>query len=111
MNLGSYILDTENNPVPKDSLEAWKWKEENPGLATVGQDEVNGVMVSTAFLVIDHGWNGVPQFFETCLFKDFKAWMSPSEVVERYSTFDEAKAGHNEWIEKIKKDGYEFKES
>jgi hypothetical protein len=99
--MDAYILNTENNPVPKDILEAIKWKRENPALSRIGWDEVDGVTISTVFLVIDDAFLGDPKLFETCLFYGENG-DGDSRVVDRYSTFDEAKIGHNQWIKKIR---------
>lgn len=93
----TYILDINKNPVPCETVEAFKWKTENPALARVGSDNVGKYWISTVFLVLDHGWHGDSKLFETCIFTSHD-----NEVVERYSTWDEAHAGHNRWIEKAK---------
>lgn len=58
----------------------------------VGDDTIDGQRVSTVFLHMDHNWDpgGPPILFETMIFEgpyDNDMW--------RYSTWDEALAGHN----------------
>lgn len=58
----------------------------------VGDDEVDGVRVSTVFLGMDHNWSqaGPPILFETMLFG------TPDEdnPMVRYSTEQQAREGH-----------------
>lgn len=74
----------------------------------VARDVVNEqVMVSTVYLQIDHGYDGVPLWYETMVFKCDAAgkvtdWLELD--CERYSTRDEAIEGHGrmvaDWITK-----------
>ena len=63
----------------------------------VAQTEYGGVEVSTVLLVIDHNWGkGPPLIFETMIFGgefDRRVW--------RYSTREEAEAGHVEACQKV----------
>ena len=55
------------------------------------------VRVSTVFLGLDHSFGGPrPILFETMAFVDNK-----DVGCERYSTWAEAKAGHQRWVKKI----------
>lgn len=54
--------------------------------------------VSTVFLGLDHGFGGPPIVFETMVFTDGKGG-----DMERYSTYDEAMAGHKVMVEKVRK--------
>jgi hypothetical protein len=65
----------------------------------VGDDTVDGQRVSTVFLEMDHNWEpaGSPILFETMIFGgpyDTDMW--------RYSTYDEAKLGHDRIVNCLK---------
>lgn len=56
----------------------------------IGEDVLHGVRVSTVFLGLDHNWGeGPPLIFETMI---FGGWHD--DYQERYSTYEEAEAGH-----------------
>lgn len=61
----------------------------------VAQDMVGETTVSTAFLFLDHQWipGGPPQLFETMVCRGDR------RRVIRYSTWEEAEAGHAETCE------------
>lgn len=76
----------------------------------VGKTETRLHMISTVFLGLDHSWGqGPPQLFETMVF-DLHGESGAESDIEgsmwRYSTWDEAEAGHAatvrrvEWLEK-----------
>jgi hypothetical protein len=57
-------------------------------------------LISTVFLVIDHGFGSVPHLFETMVFRGH------TEVegrTRRYSTHEEAVKGHQEAVEQVKR--------
>jgi len=64
----------------------------------VAATEIGDVRVSTVFLSIDHGWgDGPPVLFETMVFggeMDENQW--------RYSTWDEAVAGHERVVTAVR---------
>ena len=68
----------------------------------VARDVVNEqVLVSTVFLMIDHGYDGVPKWYETMVFKCDAAgkvtdWLELD--CERYTTRDEAIEGHGRMV-------------
>lgn len=68
----------------------------------------DGVLVSTVFLGIDHGWGDVPRWFETMVFIESQSSLSEelanawSEFQARYSTWDEAQAGHKMIVTRLK---------
>ena len=93
---GNYILDGKE-PVEVSDIMTWV---NQFGIAdrivkqtTLGQD----VMVSTVFLGLDHQFgDGPPLLFETMIFNgkyDGDQW--------RYSTWDEAVAGHEAAVDKL----------
>lgn len=65
----------------------------------IGGDEINGYYISTTFLGIDHGCQGIPLWFETMIFEN-GSW---SELyMARYSTPQEAREGHAYAVSQIK---------
>lgn len=60
---------------------------------------VGSVRVSTIFLSLNHGFDpdGPPVLFETMVFGG-----PMDREMDRYSTFDEAVAGHNNTVDKVK---------
>lgn len=88
-----YILGPDGRtPVKAASTLEWgRWFEVNRETRVVAAWTDNGVTVSTVFLGSDHQWlpGGKPLLFETMIFggpDDQDTW--------RYSTWDEAEAGH-----------------
>jgi hypothetical protein len=84
-----YILDG-HTPVAEPDLMAWaRWFESSDRRVALTELD-NGVNVSTVFLGSDHSFGqGAPILFETMSFG------TDEEVCERYSTWDEARAGHD----------------
>jgi hypothetical protein len=65
----------------------------------VGDNTVNDIRVSTVFIQLDHNWDpdGQPLLFETMIFGgeyDNDMW--------RYTTWNEAKAGHERIVNCLK---------
>ena len=64
----------------------------------VGKDIIDGQLISTVFLALDHSWNGGPPLlFETMIFDG-----PHDQYMKRYSTYDEALKGHNKIVEVLK---------
>jgi hypothetical protein len=62
----------------------------------VEKTDVGDVLVSTVWLGFDHGWGGAPPLiFETMTFPD-------GELIDRYSTEDEARKGHAAAVAQVK---------
>lgn len=96
-----YILDEDRQPIPVDDGLTWgKWFETAD--RRVAQDYVGDKYVSTVFLGINHQFgDGPPLIFETMAFgKDWGDELGQ----ERYSTWEEAEAGHKAMVERIKED-------
>ena len=86
-----YILDEDHNPVPCDMITWARWFETaDRHVRDTARDDVR---VSTVFLGLNHGDGGRRELFETMLFVN-----GSSEACERYSTWDEAEAGHERWV-------------
>lgn len=93
-----YILDG-HTPKPV-SLEVWALGYEKDNW-TVARDSLPAdIMVSTVFLGLDrnHGGIGRPILFETMVFNG-----KYDGEMERYCTWEEAEAGHERWVNKVKK--------
>lgn len=89
-----YILDERHNPVPCDLM---TWAKAFEGDRRVALTKVyDGCEVSTVFLGLDHSFgSGSPLLFETLVFG------GPfDQEMERYSTWDQAMAGHAAMVEK-----------
>lgn len=91
-----YILDAQRNVIPAPSLDAYvAFKTGGEKLWRVGWTEVGDSAVSTSFLCVDmnHARLFNPNLptvcFETLIFAPKKSY-----VVDRYSTWAEAEAGH-----------------
>jgi hypothetical protein len=87
-----YVLDGQHNAVPVSDVLTWAQFFENFENRRVARAEISGeVSVSTVFLGMDHNWmGGPPLLFETMVFGG-----PDDNWQERYSTWDEATAGHN----------------
>lgn len=101
-----YKLDEEHNVIPLEGENAgleWAKAFENTS-RVVKQDTVGKYWVSTVFLGLDHRMSGLetgkPLIFETMV---FSADRKESEFdIERWSTWDEAVAGHEAMVKKWK---------
>ena len=75
------------------------------GFNRVAEDTLpDGRWVSTVFLGMNHSFrDGPPMIFETLVFPRKGKWTEESG--ERYSTWDEAMAGHTAVVAKLKGEG------
>jgi hypothetical protein len=90
-----YILDG-HNAVPVDML-TWA-RSFSECDRTVARETVCGCEVSTVFLGLDHGFgSGPPMIFETMVFGG-----PLDQEQERYSTWDEAEAGHQAMVGRVR---------
>lgn len=82
------ILEGKEIKLVNDLIEWATWFEK--ANRHVAQTMIGEVKVSTVFLGLDHGWDGkTPLWFETMIFG------GPHDgYMNRYSTWDEAEAGH-----------------
>lgn len=87
----TYILDDQGNPVPEPDIIKWaRWFEENADKRRVAFAIIGQCSVSTVFLGLDHSWgDGPPLLYETMIFDG-----EGIDYQERYSTREEALAGH-----------------
>lgn len=93
----------DKRPVAEPDLMKWAtWFEHSSEERVVKRDadEETGWLVSTVFLGLDHNFSGVgpPILFESMVFKKRKEngqLTGEDTICERYSTWEEAEAGHN----------------
>lgn len=100
MNRLYYKLNGHEPVATHDVLDWATWFErvQATGERIVASDMINGVHVSTVFLGLDHGYNTVaePILFETMIFGgEHDMWQN------RYSTWEEAEAGHKEAVKLV----------
>jgi hypothetical protein len=100
-----YILNPDHSVRVEPDVLVWAaWYETAD--RTVAKAHRQGFEVSTVFLGLDHRWgDGPPLLFETMI---FQAWLTPGGprqpgelYCERYSTWDEALAGHRRALEAV----------
>jgi hypothetical protein len=92
-----YYLDG-HNVVETDDIRKWAHSFEGTN-RVVAKTELEGAEVSTVFLGIDHQFEegGPPLLFETMVFGG-----PHDQEQERYSTWEEAEAGHARMVEHVK---------
>lgn len=95
-----YILK-DGIPVQEPDLLTWAiWYEDFDG-RRVANIEIGDVRISTVFLGLDHQWGGGPPLlFETMIFGG-----EHDDYQERYSTLEEAMAGHARAVALVNKAG------
>jgi hypothetical protein len=87
-----WILDSKGDPIEEPDLIKWATWCASGGERILRQDKLdNGVSVSTVFLGVNHNWSerGPPTLWETMIFGG-----PNDEYQDRYSSRDEALAGH-----------------
>jgi hypothetical protein len=98
------ILDDDHNVIPVRDIYEWgPWFEQTEN-RRVAETSLNGWWVSTVFLGLDHGFGGVPRWFETMVFPEGEEPIVPelggrlrehlSNMQLRYTTWAEAEEGH-----------------
>lgn len=84
-----YKLTSDHKTVPCDMME-WAASFKDHEHWIVGKDTIDGVLISTVFLGMDHNWGGgYPLLFETMIFGGER-----DQYQERCSTWDEAVKMH-----------------
>jgi len=104
-----YTLNPDYTVKPVDMLEWARWFEKAKQKRVVKQQTVNGYLVSTVFLGLDHNFTaqGPPLIFETMVFPN-KPRRSYAELYcDRYSTWDEAIVGHAKAVAAAKKEVFD----
>lgn len=83
-------------PFKVGLMEWGKWFETANRI--IRQTNIGKVKISTVFLGLDHRFgDGPPLLFETMVFGG-----ELDQEQERYSTWDEAEAGHEEMVKRVK---------
>lgn len=91
-----YVLDG-HTPAPEPDVLKWALSFENRGARRVAFTERDGVQVSTVFIGINHRFGaGPPLLFETLVFGG-----PLDDNMDRYSTWDEAEAGHAAMCQRV----------
>ncbi len=93
----TFILEGKT-PKPVDDVLEWaRWFEKAD--RRVAKTKVGVVKISTVFLGLDHSCGGsIPILFETMIFGG-----KHNDYQERYTTWEEAEAGHLRAVELVKK--------
>jgi len=91
----TFILDG-HKVVPTD-LDTWsRWFQR--ANRKVASDHIGDILISTVFLGLDHSYgSGPPLLFETMIFGG-----PHDQYQERYTTWEEAEAGHAKALEIVK---------
>lgn len=103
-----YIL-ANRVPVPVELQKFVRWLDSEPFDRRVALTELEHCCVSTVFLGVDHNHFkiGPPILFETMAFLDVGHPGDPGErlsaVFRRYSTWQEAEAGHAQCVEDVRR--------
>ena len=93
------ILNPDHSLTPCDLIQWARWK--NTADCAVAKAHLQGYLVSTVFLGINHAYfdNEPSLWFETMIFQEGQ-W---NELYcERYTTWDEALAGHKRACEAVR---------
>jgi hypothetical protein len=87
---GLYILDENRNVIPCTSILEWGVFMQDDAHRNVAVRCFGKATLSTVFLGLDHSlFRGTPQVFETAILDDERVI-----VIDRYSTWADAEAGH-----------------
>jgi hypothetical protein len=90
------ILDEKHNLIECD-LATWGMWFKNIEKRRVAYDVINDIIISTVFLGLDHNFGyGPSEWYETMIFG------GESEYQERYTTWNEAVAGHAKAVNKVR---------
>ena len=98
---GKYLL-VNKKVIPCIDLMEWaRWMEDNQEACRIALDEIGTTRISTVFLGLDFACitGGRRRIFETMTFEDGE----PGDQW-RYATYDEAIAGHNAAVDRVRKE-------
>jgi hypothetical protein len=86
-----YILNEHDEPVPvADAIEWARWFETHDEQRVVLQDTIDGTLVSTVFLGLDHAYDDR----RVLIYETLVDGGDLNGEMERYATRDDAVAGH-----------------
>lgn len=92
------VLDPDGKVHKCDLPTSIIWESLNPNAHKIAEDNINGIIISTVFLCLDHGF-GEGLFFETMVFeKDY-----PQTPSVRAKSLESAKENHKQICSKIRK--------
>ena len=93
-----YLLDKDKKPYKVTLKESYKLYDDRD-MKITKQDKVGDVRVSTVFLGLDHAWIGEPSpiLWETMIFGG-----EHDQYQERYTSHEDALAGHQRAIDLVK---------
>lgn len=99
----NFILDENNNAIPANLME-WGEFFNNTKRRIVNCEKINGMLISTIFVGIDHNfyWDDEeykPHIFETMVFKEGSYL---ENYCERCSTWQEAEECHKKAVQWVK---------
>lgn len=102
MSMKTYILEGKTIRLAESQAEFHRFFSDIDRRRVAHSDVYANVYVSTVFLGFDHGFddNSPPVLFETLVFGG-----ALSEEMIRYTTYDEALAGHHEMVARVRKEG------
>lgn len=95
-----YILDSNNKPVAKPTLEVAEWLQNNQDRKIIKQEHIGDIFISTVFLGLDHAWgSNIPVLWETMIFGG-----EHDQYQERYTSYEDALEGHKKALTLITKE-------
>ncbi|MCP4898247.1 MAG: hypothetical protein GY906_14840 [bacterium] len=101
--MGRYFILSEGTVSEEPDYEAWsKWYENAyEGVSNIAHTETAQGTVTTKFTAMSMTLDkkAAPMVFETTV---SGGWLDGK--IERYPTVEEAKKGHDSWVEKVKKE-------
>lgn len=103
-----YVLGEDGKtPFPEPDLLKWaEWLDGGKGVERrrVGRDTIGRFLISTVFLGLDHRFfnEGLPILFETMVFDRDGETPGAELFGTRYCIWDEAKAGHDMVVQKVR---------
>lgn len=102
--MSKYYLNDDHTYRPAELME-WAMQLEElsqTGKRKVANDIIHGKHVSTVWLGLNHNFGiGKPLVFETMVFSEHDS--ATDIYMDRYTTWEEAEAGHKKAIEWVKK--------
>lgn len=98
--LNHFVMDKQGRVILEPDLLAWAMQQGNN--KAIAATAIGHYWVSTVFLGLDHGFMCRPLFFETMIFNQEKKeegrLLGEDEGQRRYTTIDEARAGHADMV-------------
>lgn len=96
--MSSYYAILEGRKVREVTFKDWSsWYLKNSNKSHVDRTEIDGVIISTVFLAINHSFGQVtPLWFETMIFGG-----ELDGYQKRYETYEEAEEGHQKCLQKV----------